>query len=61
MGQLGAAVIMLDIVRGQSPYLQRKAVPTELAARWRPTAVLIENKVSGQSLIRSVQQETGPT
>jgi predicted phage terminase large subunit-like protein len=30
----------------------------ELAAKWKPTAVLVEDKASGQSLIQDLQQNT---
>ncbi|MEI7672480.1 MAG: phage terminase large subunit, partial [Deltaproteobacteria bacterium] len=39
------------------PELKRKVV--QLAQRWSPLAVLIEDKASGQSLIQELQRDTG--
>jgi predicted phage terminase large subunit-like protein len=58
LGQHDRGVTILDVVRGRFAYPQLKAIALELAAKWKPSAVLIENKASGQSLIQSLQQET---
>jgi predicted phage terminase large subunit-like protein len=58
LGQHERGVLILDIVRGRFAYPQLKQIAMELAAKWKPSAVLVENKASGQSLIQSLQQET---
>ena len=58
LGQHDRGVLILDVIRGRYAYPQLKAVTTELAARWMPSAVLVEDKASGQSLIQSLRQET---
>ena len=58
MGQHERGVVILDIVRGRYAYPQLKAISIELAAKWRPSAVIVENKASGQSLVQSLRQET---
>jgi predicted phage terminase large subunit-like protein len=58
MGQTERGMLLLDVIRGRYAYPQLQAIVTELAARWHPSAVLIEAKASGQSLIQSLQQET---
>lgn len=58
IGQHERGVLILDVVRERYAYPQLKGVAKELAARWRPTAVLIEDKASGQSLVQDLQQNT---
>ena len=58
LGQFEQGVFLLDVIRGRYAYPQLKATMLELAAKWRPSAVLIEDKASGQSLIQDLQQQT---
>jgi predicted phage terminase large subunit-like protein len=58
LGQHERGVLILDIVRGRYAYPQLKQIAMEMAARWKPSAVVVENKASGQSLIQSLQQES---
>lgn len=58
LGQHERGILIIDIVRGRFAYPQLKAIAVELAAKWKPAAVLVENKASGQSLIQSLKQET---
>jgi predicted phage terminase large subunit-like protein len=58
LGQFPQGIILLDIVRGRFAYPQLKQVITELGARIRPAALLIEDKASGQSLIQDLKQTT---
>lgn len=58
LGQFDRGTVILDVVRGRWAYPQLKAIAAELALKWSPSAVLIENKASGQSLIQSLRQET---
>lgn len=48
-------IFLLDRVRGRYSYPVLLAIVHELAARWRPSAVLIEDAASGQSLIQSLK------
>jgi predicted phage terminase large subunit-like protein len=44
--------------RARVEYPQLKRMVEELAAAWRPEAVVVEEKGSGQSLVQSLKQET---
>lgn len=52
---LQSGLFLLDRVRGRYSYPVLLAIVRELAARWRPSAVLIEDAASGQSLIQSLK------
>jgi predicted phage terminase large subunit-like protein len=58
LGQFDKGILILDVVKGRYAYPQLKALCEELAARWHPSAVVVEHKASGQSLVQSLQQET---
>lgn len=58
MGRIDRGFVILDLIRERYAYPQLRKVTEELAARWKPTAVLVEEKASGQSLVQSLQQET---
>ncbi len=58
LGQHEQGVLILDVVRGHYAYPELRGIAIELAARWKPAAVLVENKASGQSLTQSLQRET---
>ncbi|MFQ5783598.1 MAG: phage terminase large subunit [Alphaproteobacteria bacterium] len=49
---------LLDVVRRRMEYPDLKRAAKSLAAKWRPDAVLIEDKASGQSLIQDLRAET---
>jgi predicted phage terminase large subunit-like protein len=58
LGEFGRGVFILDVVRGRLAYPQLRAVMIELWQKWRASAVLVEDKASGQSLIQDLQQST---
>lgn len=58
LGQHDKGVTILDIVRGRYPYPKLVQITVELATKWKPSAVCVENKASGQSLIQSLQAES---
>lgn len=49
---------LLDLFRARLGYPALKRAALALAAKWRPNAVLIEDKASGQSLIQDLCAET---
>lgn len=49
---------LADVVSRRMSYPELKRTATGLAEKWRPSAVLIEDKSSGQSLIQDLQAET---
>ena len=49
---------LADVVSRHMSYLELKRTATGLAEKWRPSAVLIEDKSSGQSLIQDLHAET---
>ena len=49
---------LIDVVRQRLEYPALKRAAISLAAKWRPDAVLIEDKASGQSLIQDLRAET---
>ncbi len=58
LGEHDKGVFILDVIRARLAYPQLKATMLELAAKWRPSAVLVEDRASGQSLIQDLQQHT---
>jgi predicted phage terminase large subunit-like protein len=58
LAEFEKGVFILDMVRGRWGFPQLKATMEQLALKWRPTAVLIEDAASGQSLIQEFQQHT---
>ena len=49
---------LLDVRSGRLEYPDLKARAYKLAEQWNPTAILIEDKASGQSLIQDARRET---
>lgn len=49
---------LLDVYRERLEYPDLKRMAPRLAAQWRPEAVLIEDKASGQSLLQDIRRET---
>jgi len=49
---------VLDIYREQVGFPELKRAAVDLYQKWQPTAVLIEAKASGQSLLQELQRET---
>lgn len=49
---------LLDVFANKMEYLQLKRSVVSLSDKWRPQAVLIEDKASGQSLIQDLRRET---
>jgi predicted phage terminase large subunit-like protein len=49
---------LLQMWRGRVEFPALQAKATDLAAIWKPSAVLIEDAASGQSLIQTLQAET---
>lgn len=58
MGQFPKGCVILDVIAVRCAYPQLRALAEQLALKWKPSAVLVENKASGQSLLQSLQQET---
>jgi predicted phage terminase large subunit-like protein len=57
-GVAKAGFYLPDLWRGKVEFHQLKEIVQELAAKWNPNAVLIEDKASGQSLIQELKQDT---
>jgi predicted phage terminase large subunit-like protein len=49
---------LLDLWRGRVEFPQLKKKVSELASEWKPEAILIEDKASGQSLLQEIRQST---
>lgn len=49
---------LMDVIRRRLDYPALKRLAVELAAAWRPAAVLIEDQASGQALIQDLRAET---
>ena len=49
---------LLDVWRAKVPFYDLKTIVEQLAAKWGPSAVLIEDKASGQSLIQELRRDT---
>ena len=49
---------LLDMWRSKVEFFELKAIVNQLAAKWSPSAVLIEDKASGQSLIQELKRDT---
>lgn len=49
---------LMDVIRRRMDYPALKRAVVELAALWRPAAVLIEDQASGQALIQDLRAET---
>jgi predicted phage terminase large subunit-like protein len=49
---------LVDLIRGKWEFHQLKAMMGELCAKWHPSALLIEDKASGQSLVQELRQST---
>ena len=53
-----AGIYLLDRWKERAGYPELKVKARTLAARWKPTAFLIEDKASGQSLIQELKADT---
>ena len=49
---------LVDLWRSKKEFFDLKATVVQLAAKWMPSAVLVEDKASGQSLIQELQRDT---
>lgn len=54
LGQFDRGVMLIDVVRGRYSYPTLREIVMQLCERWRPSAVLIEDAASGQSLIQEL-------
>ena len=52
-------VYVLDCWRGRIEFPDLKRVARDQYTKWRPSAVLVEDKASGQSLIQELRRESG--
>jgi len=52
------AYYLLDVWRDRVEYPRLKSAAKSLAAKWNPSAILIEDKASGQSLIQELRETT---
>jgi predicted phage terminase large subunit-like protein len=50
---------VVDVLRERLEYPQLRRKMIELAQKWNPQAVLVEDKASGQSLLQDLRQNTG--
>ena len=57
-GQCAQGMVLLDVIKTRVAYPQLRSLAEQLAQRWHPSALLVENASSGRSLIQSLQQET---
>lgn len=57
-GEYGNRYYLLDIFRKWLEYPELKSESIKLIEKWKPNAVLIEDKASGQSLIQDLKRET---
>lgn len=58
LGQFDRGVMILDRVRARLSFPELKVAALQMAAAHPPSAVLVEYKASGQSLVQVLQQET---
>jgi len=58
LGKHARGFTILDVVRGRWGFPELVKVTQQLAEEWQPTAVLIESKASGQSLVQELQQNS---
>lgn len=58
LGKFERGIFLLDRVRGRYGYPMLRAIVEELAGRWRPSAALIEDAASGQSLIQDLRSSS---
>ncbi len=57
-GQTQAAYYLLPVWRGRAEFPELKRQAIAMAAVWSPTALLVEDRASGQSLVQELQRET---
>jgi predicted phage terminase large subunit-like protein len=57
-GETDTGFYLLDIWKDKQEFPDLKRTIVSLAAKWRPNAILIEDKASGQSLIQDLRRET---
>lgn len=57
-GEAATGYFLLDVWRARVEFPQLKRELARLALEWRPSAILIEDKASGQSLIQELRQAT---
>jgi predicted phage terminase large subunit-like protein len=58
LGQHDRGFTVLDVMHSRLAFPQLVATVEGMAERWKPTAVLVENKASGGSLIQQLQQHS---
>jgi predicted phage terminase large subunit-like protein len=58
LGKHAKGFTVLDVVRARLAFPQLVQVVEQLAMKWQPTAVLVESKASGQSLVQELQQNS---
>ena len=49
---------LVDLWRSKVEFFRLKVMVEQLAVKWAPSAVLVEDKASGQSLIQELQRDT---
>lgn len=57
-GETRTGFYLVDLVRGKWEFFTLKTMAQQLAAKWSPSAVIIEDKASGQSLIQELKRDT---
>ncbi|HEV8232724.1 MAG TPA: phage terminase large subunit [Thermoanaerobaculia bacterium] len=58
IGESASAFYVLNVWRGRLEFPELKRKIADIAAEWKPGAVLVEDKASGQSLIQELKRET---
>lgn len=57
-GEVADGWLILDVLKRKMQYPELKRAAIDGNAKWTPTAVLVEDKASGQSLVQELQRET---
>jgi predicted phage terminase large subunit-like protein len=57
-GETRTGFYLVDLWRARVEFYQLKGITQQLAAKWNPSAVLIEDKSSGQCLLQELQRDT---
>ena len=57
-GETDAGFYLLNVLRRRMDYPELRRMAVSLAEAWKPTAVLVEDKASGQSLVQELRQGT---
>lgn len=58
IGEAATGYYVLDVWRARAEFPELKAHLVQMAARWKPHALLVEKSASGQSIIQEFQRET---